>query len=358
MITRRKFLRATVAGVGALAVGSQFSPSILSLFPRTLAQPSSFSSIYCIGGFRDSENGRHVGLQRLFTLMGSNGLRFYKSQDAGSNKGPDGLIAKNDTVLIKVNCQWVERGGTNTDLVKEMVQTILDHPEGFTGEIVVVDNGQGRGSFTWTNANAEDTSQNVQKVVDPIAAHEYKVSTFLWDNIRTTRTEEYDQSVMNDGYVLEDNAHPSTGMRFNYPKFRTSFGTYVSLKKGVWNPDSKSYSSERLKLINFPILKSHGGAGVTACIKHYMGVISQSIQDNHPFIWNGGLTAEMSQIRFPTLNVLDAIYVNPHPMENGNAGPNTPYASAVKTNKIAAGLDPVAIDYWASKNILLPVARD
>jgi len=88
-----------------------------------------------------------------------------------------------------------------------------------------------------------------------------------------------------------------------------------------------------------------------------MGVISQSIQDNHPFIWNGGLAAEMSQIRFPTLNVLDAIYVNPHPMENGNAGPNTPYASAVKTNRIAAGLDPVAIDYWASKNILLPVAR-
>jgi hypothetical protein len=83
------------------------------LFPRTLAQPGSFSSIYCIGGFREFENGRHVGLQRLFTLMGSNGLRFYKSQDAGSNKGPDGLIAKNDVGRVR-NCRRI---GQNVSLL-------------------------------------------------------------------------------------------------------------------------------------------------------------------------------------------------------------------------------------------------
>ena len=60
-------------------------------------------------------------------------------------------------VIIKVNCQWDERGGTNTDLLKALIQGLIDHPDGFTGEIIVSDNGQsetrgslGRGgSFTY-----------------------------------------------------------------------------------------------------------------------------------------------------------------------------------------------------------------
>jgi hypothetical protein len=146
-------------------------------------------------------------------------------------------------------------------------------------------------------------------------------------------------------------------MRFNYPKFRTQSGTSISLKRGIWIPESRAYSSERLKLINFPVLKSHSLAGVTACIKHYMGVVSQSMADNHPFILNGGLAAEMAQVRFPTLNILDAIYVNPHPLEGRNVGPSTPYSRAIKTDQIVAGLDPAAIDYWSGKSILVPAAQ-
>jgi len=296
-----------------------------------------------------------VGLDALLSLMAANGLRFLKSSGAGAINGPDGLIAANDVALIKINCQWDQRGGTNTDLLRGLIQTIVDHPEGFTGEVIVVDNGQGRGRFTWDNANAEDTGQSAQKVVDSFGSE--RISTYLWDNIRGTSTQEYDQGSMEDGYILEDKVEASTGMRFSYPKFTTKFGSHISLKKGLWDISAKAFSTGRLKLLNVPVLKSHSGAGVTACIKHYMGVVSQSMVDNHPFIWNGGLAAEMVHIRFPTLNILDATYVNPHPMESGNSGPGTAYSQAVKTNQLFAGLDPIALDYYASKNVLLPAAQ-
>jgi uncharacterized protein (DUF362 family) len=62
---------------------------------------------------------------------------------------------------------------------------------------------------------------------------------------------------------------------------------------------------------------------------------------------------EMVETRFPALNILDAIWVNAIPSN----GPRTPYSAATKTGIIAASTDPVALDYWASKHILLQVAR-
>jgi hypothetical protein len=342
--------QATISATEGLPPGPSTSST-----DSTVASASGISRIYHVKGFPGPVNGHHLGLETLLVLMASNGLALLKSANAGPISGPGGLIGADDVVLIKVNCQWPERGGTNTDLVRELIQNIVGHPEGFKGEIVVVDNGQGRGQFTWANANAEDTTQSMQKVVDSF--NNGRISTFLWDNIRTSRVQEYDQGSEDDGYVLEDAPEPSTRMRFNYPKFKTQSGTYISLKRGIWVPKSRTYSNERLKLINFPVLKSHSLAGVTACIKHYMGVVSQSMADNHPFILNGGLAAEMAQVRFPTLNILDAIYVNPHPLEGRNVGPSTPYSRAIKTDQIVAGLDPVAIDYWSSKNILVPAAQ-
>jgi hypothetical protein len=52
------------------------------------------------------------------------------------------------------------------------------------------------------------------------------------------------------------------------------------------------------------------------------------------------------------LNVIDAIWVNAAP----GRGPSTRYADATRVNIIAAGRDPVALDYWAAKNILVPAA--
>jgi hypothetical protein len=104
--------------------------------------------------------------------MGEKGTSFYKFDVEKPHQDTEGLTAKNDIVIIKVNFQWDERGGTNTDLLKSIIQAISDHPEGFTGEIVVIDNGQAQygstgkgGSLSYKRNNAEDKFQSVQKVV-------------------------------------------------------------------------------------------------------------------------------------------------------------------------------------------------
>lgn len=53
----------------------------------------------------------------------------------------------------------------------------------------------------------------------------------------------------------------------------------------------------------------------------------------------------MAQTRMPVLKVIDAIWVNAAPGQ----GPQTRYADASRVNIIAAGRDPVVLDYWAAK---------
>lgn len=309
-------------------------------------------------------NGReYVHISELVDLMGLHGLDFYNSDTIGLNRGPEGLIAVDDFVLIKVNSQWDERGGTNTDLLKELIQMIVDHPDGFVGEILVADNGQDQygpsgngGSLDWVNNNAEDHSQSVQDVVDMFAVS-YDVSTFLWDTITLNSVGEYSEGDLSDGYVINQTANSATGIKVSYPKFQTKFGTYVSFKMGIWNPVAEVYNNEGVKVINFPVLKSHSGYGVTASVKHYMGVVSAKQTNAHAKVATGGMGTEMVETRFPTLNILDAIWVNANPGSSFSCGPSTPYSEATRVNTIMASIDPCALDYWGSKYVLMQTAK-
>jgi uncharacterized protein (DUF362 family) len=292
--------------------------------------------------------------------MSANGLPFYARKYAC--KDVAGIIGKDDVVIIKVNSQWDERGGTNTDLVKSLVEAIVNHPQGFTGEVVIADNGQAQygstgrgGSLRYARNNAQDPAQSMQDVADFFS--QSRVSTYLWDTITTKRVKEYAQGDREDGYVVDDQIS-STGIVVTYPKFRTRVGTELSFKLGVWDEVNKTYDSDRLRVLNVPVLKSHGGYGVTASVKHYMGVTSDKLSREaggraHYSVARGGMGTEMIETRFPALNILDAIWVNARP----GSGPSTSYSEATETGIIAASIDPVALDYWAAKNILLPCAR-
>ncbi len=218
-------------------------------------------------------NGTNAHISELINLMSSNEMFFYNSRVVGENQGSEGLIAKDDVVLLKINSQWSERGGTNTDILLELIQTIVDHPDGFEGEIVVADNGQGRGSMNYASNNAEDHSQSTQDVVNMFSSI-YNVSTYDWQQIRGNRVDEYSEGDSTDGYILFDSADPETGIYVSYPKFKTEFETQISFKQGVWN--GTGYE-KRLKVINMPVLKSHSVYGVTASIKNYMGVQSEIV---------------------------------------------------------------------------------
>ena len=307
----------------------------------------------------ENTDGTDNGFRRLISLMEEQGLSFYKRDAENARNGPHGLVARDDVIIIKVNGQWDQRGGTNTDLVKSIIEAIVDHPDGFIGEIVVADNGQAQfgakgkgGSLDWDENNARDRSQSIQRVVN-IFSHSYRASTYLWDRITENRVREYAEGDLEDGYILDSTPSPRTKIQISYPKFKTKLGTYVSFKEGIWDQKRKTYDSEKLKVLNVPVLKPHSIYGVTGAIKHYMGVVSDKLTRHaaHRSVGLGGMGTEMGGTRMPVLNVLDAIWISPE------SGPRVSYAEAVRNNMIAASADPTALDYWSSKNILMKVAE-
>ncbi|MCL2758881.1 MAG: DUF362 domain-containing protein [Treponema sp.] len=296
--------------------------------------------------FVQDTDGTDDGVKNLIQLMQSHGINFYR------------LITSDDVVILKINCQWAERGGTNTDLIRSVIKAIVEHPNGFTGEVIVADNGQGQfgserrgGSLSWANANSADRKQSVMDVVRIFQRNGYRVSGVLWDDFTGVTVQEFSAGDTKNGFVVEDTVH-STGLEISYPKFVTEFGTHVSFKQGIWEAAAQAYASEKLKVINMPVLKSHGGFQVTAAVKNYMGTPSDRLTNRraHNSVGNGGMGTQMAHTRMPVLNILDMIWIGV------DRGPSSSYATAKEINKIAASIDPVALDYWASKYILMPEA--
>lgn len=327
------------------AVAQEFRLKLESQNAKTLPA----SEIYVV-------NGRIVDpVTELVNLMGIQGLRLFKSIIVGTTSGPDGLLVRDDIVLVKINEQWSERGGTNTDILKELIGILINHPDGFIGEIVVADNGQGYGSMNWPQSNAENTSQSTQAVVDMFSTS-YNVSTYDWQPIRGTRVNEYVEGDNRSGYVCYNSADPQTGIYVSYPKFQTKYGTNISFKYGVWNG---TQYEDRLKIISVPVLKTHWTYGVTGCLKHYMGVQSEGqavtggLANGHAKVATGGMGTLMAETKFPTLNILDATWVNARPMQ----GPRTYYPFATRVNVLMASIDPAALDYWAAKHVLMQTSQ-
>ncbi|MFH0897233.1 MAG: DUF362 domain-containing protein [Candidatus Bathyarchaeota archaeon] len=292
----------------------------------------------------------HEGLDALLGLMGRYGLKLYRTDKTGTISGKDGLIDKSDVVLIKVNAQWKYRGCTNSDVVRGLIQKVLEHPDGFDGEVVVYENGQGGGSLdcdtmwgkqypdTGVHANAEDEKQSFSYLVEKVFADK-RVSKYLLDPIHDTFISEGDHST--DGYRKLG--------RISYPCFTTAKGNRIELKEGIWN--GKGYD-ENLKLINIPVLKHHDGCGITGALKIHYGVLSMADgqRDERHYERLGQHCGEMIiHIRPPIFSILDCIWVT----QVRWAG--YPLESTTRLNQLLSGIDPVALDYWAAKYLLYPI---
>jgi hypothetical protein len=182
--------------------------------------------------------------------------------------------------------------------------------------------------------------------------------------IRYDTVDDYDLGDFSEGYVRSSRWDADTEIYPSYPKFITDTGLYVSFKNGVWD-NATGFDSDRLKIINMPVMKSHFRYGVTGSIKNYMGVpqgyivpsVDPGIPHEHFSIALGGMGTLMVETRMPILNILDMIWVNANPMESSaDRGPWSTYSSASFTDIIGISQDPIALDYWASKNILNPTA--
>ncbi len=305
----------------------------------------------------DPVGDRFPGVDGLMELLGGNGLKIYRSPTPGLLSGPDGIVASDDVVLIKINYQWGERGGTNVDVLRGLIRVLVDHPDGFSGEVVVCENTQFASAegFDRSQNNAQDHGLSPHDVVTHFADLGHEVSSYIWTEIRYTQVDEYSTGDTTDGYVVGD-YDPQLNGRISYPKFETDAGTQVSVKNGIWDSDGQAYDRNRLKVINLPVLKSHHATyGATASVKNVMGLVTRELNTNsHGAIRNGLMGAVMAEIRPPDLNIIDAIWINADPYD----GPWCSYTAATRRDELVASTDPVALDIWAVTNILVPAFQD
>ncbi len=352
-LDRRTFVKLSAAGMASLLAGS-----FRRLPGQTLHAPAGLTPVYWVNeipddpyAFPDQPN-YHGGLEALLALLGWSGLKFYNTPSETLLGGPQGLIGPEDIVLIKVNAQWKHRGATNTDLVRGLIQRVLDYPAGFRGEVIIFENGQGRGSLACDNtanyddasvqANANDNRQSFQYLVDAVF-RDSRVSAVLFDRFKRTFISADDHR--QDGYRLWEN--------ISYPCFATAGGRRVELKEGFWNG---SAFEPKLKLINVPVLKHHdrGGSEITASLKHVYGILSMADSENNVnerhYQNLGSVCGKMFvSVRTPVLNILDCIWVS------HNSITGYPANTTFRANQLLAGQDPVALDVCGAKHVLYPI---
>jgi uncharacterized protein (DUF362 family) len=359
---RRDFMQVLLAGL-TLSPACRIKDEILppdspaDTPPEPLLPPQAdeASKLFWIKSVPDQPFGgqsanNHVGVDALIDLMAGQGLSFYKIKNSLNQSEAYGLIASDDVVLIKVNAQWKYRGCTNSDLVRGLIQRILDHPDGFRGEVVIIENGQGRGSLNCDthlsyggdrvmHANANDPAHSFLYLVNTVFKGS-PVSARLLDPIRRVFIK--DQDHVTEGFRRLENV--------SYPCFTTDRGNRVELREGIW---SGGAYRQNLKLINVPVLKHHdvGGSEITASLKHFYGILSMNdgLSKGRHYSGLGETCGKMVvAVRPPVLHVIDAIWVS-HQALKGFPEKNT-----FRANQILASQDPVALDYWAAKNILYP----
>jgi Domain of unknown function (DUF362)/Dockerin type I domain len=288
-------------------------------------------------------------IDTMLLMMAENEIYLYQT---ASN--PDGLVGSDNIVIIKGNYQWNGRNTTNTDRVKGLIWQILNHPDGFTGEILVCDNTQNIGTgFNFNDNNSEDLNQSIITMISTFYAKGYPVYFLDWNSIWDVVADEYSSGDYSDGYIYEEIT------KISYPKFKTPLtDQYVSLRHGVWDSLTEAYDSSKLCIVDFPVLKGHFRAGSTIALKNWIGVITTAyslqrfggVDDMHDIYYFGpyALVGRLLAVTYPDLTIVDATWTT-------REGPINP-TNVVNTNVLIASTDPMASSWYAARYVLTPVA--
>ena len=123
-MNRRKFLTKVVTAGGALLLGDKL---LAQTVPRSLQASNVRGTVY-----RAVNGSPRVNMEKVIDLMG----------------GIQGIIGKDDVVVIKPNVQWWNQGAPNIAALEAFVDMVMNRPGGFRGEIVIAENCH-RGAEPW-----------------------------------------------------------------------------------------------------------------------------------------------------------------------------------------------------------------
>jgi hypothetical protein len=288
------------------------------------------------------------GIDTMLMMMQSKGISFYRTPAT-----PNGIVGSDNVVIIKGNFQWTSRNTTSADRIKGVIWKILNHPGGFTGEIMICDNTQDIGTgINQQDNNSEDVEQSIIDVVNTFHAKHYAVGSLDWRIYWDVVVNEYSYGNYASGYVYDSVS------KISYPKFKTPNNCYVSIRYGIWDSVSSQYDTSKLCIIDFPVLKAHSMAGATIGIKNWIGVLTTAYSTQRYGSWNAmhssyffstyALVARVLAATFPRLTIVDADWTT-------RQGPsNLTYIQ--HTSWLAASTDPAAVSWYTAKFMLTPIA--
>jgi len=272
---------------------------------------------------------------------------------------------------------------------------ILEIPD-FKGEIIIAENHHfpEDNSRGWTTNN-RNGAFNYNELIEYFNRKGYaNVSKYHWHDGGQSKQPSWggaeDGGLVNgpeegDGYVwcqdIEYRAPTGRRALMNYPVFTSTYsGVRIDLRNGAWK--NGAYVDMPVKLINFAVLNHHDQTGVTASIKNYLGVIDMTCGrrglkpkgyynfhyvgfSNWPAIFRfairqfgwrdtgeyiGGAVGKfMKTIRQADLNIIACEWVG--------WGDRLDLEKRSPARTVLAAIDPVALDYYACKHILLPYTK-
>jgi hypothetical protein len=174
-------------------------------------------------------------------------------------------------------------------MLRGLIHRILGHPEGFKGDVVIFENGQGRpAAFDSIHSDSDmaeykpfpelDGKVMVNAEQQDVTTIDYLVKTvfsgkpvsaFLMDPFRNVWIAPDDHAT---------NGYHRVGAKgtacVSYPCFTTARGNRIELKEGRW---TGSGYAQNMKLIHCAVLKDHDGdIGMTGALKIVYGTVSMS----------------------------------------------------------------------------------
>ncbi|MGQ9638322.1 MAG: DUF362 domain-containing protein [Thermodesulfobacteriota bacterium] len=309
--------------------------------------------------------------------------------------GIEKIIGEDDIVMIKPNVQWWNQGAPNLGALKRFIELVMERMGGFKGEVVILENCH-RGSKPWLHggwANNFERNSNLTNIrnmneLGNLLKERYgaKFSVVHLIDVKAGGKRVYHPRE-GEGYIYCDGSNgvdlikcdnEAAGPNYRatimtYPIFKTSMGTIVDFKNGVW--ERGAYTGQPMKFINFSACNHHSTyCGMTGVIKNYMGIVDLSggpdpeidgkligdFYNFHSFPFNKwaagperGMLGKaigtfMTTIRKADLNVTTAEWV-------GLSSRTDP--PLARTRAILASRDPIALDYHAAKYLLFPNSR-
>jgi len=360
--SRREFLKKIGYTTGGILAVTNLPLTGLDFI--SLAKAEVISNVYYAKNGTPDQN-----INRLLEIMG----------------GISHFVGGDDVVVIKPNGQNIRHAGTNTSSLKAVIDLILSIP-GFTGEIIIAENVHTANPNTnplnmwnvtdhrfngpWSFNSLLQYYRDNRDLYPAIHDHggEINVSKYILkdaflggressgpaDGDGYVRRTDLEYFVPPGGWEYGQNwSFPSTIM--TYPIFTSAHsGITIDLKNGCWQ--NGNYIGVRNILIMMSTLNHHSGyAGVTSAVKNLYGVVELSggfynqYSDFHRigFPAGGGASGmHVREIRRADLYITAAEWSG----HTGRFG-----LDPIETKTVLASTDPLALDYWASKNVLYPL---